>query len=181
LGLSIGMHGLFVFCVAALGAFYAMTVLFRNKTVRIGELDFKVPSTKTGFSQMLLGMLDSLLAGLVLYFCISHFADVPFTTFIGIFVIAQTAGVFSQVPGGLGVFESIIMLTLPGVENPASLFGALLAYRIIYFLLPLIGAGGMFFAYENWLRARMKKWLEEAKARMPHIPRPHLPKLGKKK
>ncbi|MDR1207388.1 MAG: lysylphosphatidylglycerol synthase domain-containing protein [Rickettsiales bacterium] len=177
-GASIGIHGLFIFCCAALGAYFAMTVLFRNKTIHLGELAFKIPSTMTATAQMLLGISDSVLAGLVLYFCLAHFVDIPFTTFIGIFVIAQTAGVFSQVPGGIGVFETIFMIALPGVENPATLFGALLAFRIIYYVLPLIGAGGLFFVYENWLRARMKRWLEEAKAlaqKVPHIPMPKLP------
>ncbi|MCL2017332.1 MAG: lysylphosphatidylglycerol synthase domain-containing protein [Alphaproteobacteria bacterium] len=180
LGFNIGMHGLFIFCVASLGAYFAMTALFRNKKVNVGELDFKIPRTGMAVAQTALGMLDSLLAGLVLYFCISHFSDVPFTVFIGIFVIAQTAGVFSQVPGGIGVFESIVMLAMPGVDNPANLFGALLVYRIIYFVMPLIGAGGLFVIYENWLRNRMKRWLEEAKARMPHVQIP-LPKLGRKR
>jgi len=168
-GLSIGMHGLFIFCVGALGAYFTLTALFQRKIVHVGGLAFKIPRTGMAVAQTLLGVLDSVLAGLVLYFCIMHFTDVPFTTFIGIFVIAQTAGVFSQVPGGLGVFESIIMFAMPGVDNPANLFGALLAYRIIYFLLPLIGAGGMFTIYEHGLRAKMKRWLEEAKAKMPHL------------
>ena len=169
-GAKVGVNGLFIFCVGTLFAYFAMTFLFRNKTMRISELTFKIPSPGTAVRQTLIGMFDSLLAGLVLYFCIMHVVDVPFTTFIGIFVIAQTAGVFSQVPGGIGVFETIIMFALPGVENPANLFGALLAFRIIYYVIPLIGMGGLFFLYENVLRVRMKRWLEEAKAHLPHIP-----------
>lgn len=162
-GASIGIHGLFFFCCTAIGAYFVMTMLFRNKKINIGEISFQIPNTRSAFFQMLLGILDSVFAGLVLYFCLTPFVNIPFTTFIGIFVIAQTAGVFSQVPGGLGVFEGIFLMALPGDVNNANIFGALLAYRIIYYVLPLIGAGGMFFIYENWLRARMKRWLEEAK------------------
>jgi len=166
---NVGVHILFVFCVASLGAYYAVTLLFQNKKVRIGELEFKIPSTGATFVQMCLGMLDNVLAGLVLYLVLIPSVDIPFTTFIGIFVIAQTAGVFSQVPGGIGVFESLFMLALPGDANGATLFGALVAYRIIYYLLPLIGAGGLFLLYENVLRARMKRWLAEAKALKDHV------------
>ena len=77
---------------------------------------------------------------------------------------------FSQVPGGIGVFESIFLLALPDTVDKADIFGALLAYRIIYYVLPLIGAGGLFFIYENWLRTRMKKWMREAKEKIPQIP-----------
>lgn len=174
---SIGIHALFIFCCAALGAYFTMTVLFRNKKIHIGELEFKIPSTGVAFTQMLLGALDSVLAGLVLYFLLEPFIQIPFTVFIGIFVIAQTAGVFSQVPGGIGVFESVFLLALPGDENRATLFGALLAFRIIYYVLPLLGAGSLFFIYENWLRLRMKRWLSEAKV-FGEKARLHLPHLG---
>jgi hypothetical protein len=43
----------------------------------------------------------------------------------------------------------------------------LLAYRIIYYVLPLIGVGSLFFIYERWLRSRMKRWLAEAKEKIP--------------
>jgi len=200
-GASIGISGMFLFCTAALGAYLAMTLLFQGKKVHIGDVDFRIPKFGMAIAQMVTGMLDSILAGLVLYFCLMHFVDIPFTTFIGVFVIAQVTGVFSQVPGGIGVFESIIMLAMPNVGNPAALFGSLLAYRIIYYLLPLIGAGSLFVIYENLLRARMKRWLAEAKhakwveetraraaavrakarEKLSHLPRPHLPKFKKKK
>jgi uncharacterized membrane protein YbhN (UPF0104 family) len=121
----------------------------------------------------------------VLYFCLIPFVDIPFTTFIGLFVIAQTAGVFSQVPGGIGVFESIFLLALPGDIHRANIFGALLAFRIIYYVLPLIGAGGLFIIYEQWLRAQMKKWAaaaqiwRESLKEKTAVVRKKLPKLRK--
>ena len=88
---------------------------------------------------------------------------------MGLFAIAQTTGVFSQVPGGIGVFESVFLLALPDAVDKANIFGALLAYRIIYYVLPLIGVGGLFFIYERWLRARMKRWLNEAKEKINDV------------
>lgn len=170
-GLSFGLNTLFVVCAAALLAYFAMTVFFQRKTIKVGQLKFQIPTTRMAFVQMILGMTDSLLAGLVLYSCLIPFVQIPFGTFIGLFVIAQTTGVFSQVPGGIGVFESIFLLALPETVDKADIFGALLAYRIIYYVLPLIGAGGLFFIYENWLRARMKRWLAEAKQMMPKMPK----------
>ena len=168
-GVSVGLNSLFIGCLAALLAYFAITVFFKHKSIRVGQLKFDVPSTKMAMLQTLLGITDSVLAGLVLYFCLSPFVYIPFGTYIGLFVIAQTTGVFSQVPGGIGVFESIFLLALPQGADKASVFGALLAYRIIYYVLPLIGVGGLFFIYERWLRARMRKWLEEAKQKLPHF------------
>lgn len=169
-GATFGISTLFIGCLAAILAYFAMTIFFHNKSIKIGQLKFKVPTTKMAMMQMALGITDSILAGLVLYFCIKPFWDIPFGTYIGLFVIAQTTGVFSQVPGGIGVFESVFLIALPDTIDKASIFGALLAYRIIYYVLPLIGVGGLFFIYERWLRARMRHWLDEAKQKMPHLP-----------
>ena len=78
--------------------------------------------------------------------------DIPFDVFIGVFLIAQVLGVFSQVPGGLGVFEGLFMFIIPGEHNQAMLFGALIAYRIIYYLLPLVFSGVILVGYELALR-----------------------------
>jgi phosphatidylglycerol lysyltransferase len=43
----------------------------------------------------------------------------------------------SQIPGGLGVFESVIVLLLSPALPASSIFGSLLAYRAIYYLVPL--------------------------------------------
>ncbi len=167
---GVGINALFAICLAALVAYFAMTIIFRRKSIRVGQLRFQVPSTRMALTQMILGITDSVLAGLVLYFCLIPFVRIPFGIFIGLFVIAQTTGVFSQVPGGIGVFESIFLLALPDTVDKANIFGALLAYRIIYYLLPLIGVGGLFFVYERWFQARMRRWMDQAKQKLPRRP-----------
>lgn len=167
--IGVGIGALFGFCLVALLAYFGMTVFCRKKNLKIGQLIFNVPTTKTAFLQMLLGISDSVLAGLVLYFCLVPFWHIPFGTYIGLFVIAQTSGVFSQVPGGIGVFETIFLLALPEEIDKANVFGALLSFRLIYYVLPLIGAGGLFLFYERWLRARMKRWLSAAQEKTQQI------------
>lgn len=167
IGVSMGLNTLFIVCLTVLLVYFAMTVIFHKKSIQIGEIKFQIPSTQLAFTQTILGITDSVLAGLVLYFCLTPFVQIPFVTFIGLFVVAQTTGVFSQVPGGIGVFESIFLMALPDTIDKANIFGALLAYRIIYYVLPLIGVGSLFFIYERWLRSRMKRWLAEAKEKIP--------------
>ena len=168
-GLSMGLNTLFIFCAAMLLTYFAVTVIFHKKSIKIGQIKFQIPSTRMALTQTILGITDSVLAGLVLYFCMIPLVEIPFGIFIGLFVIAQTTGVFSQVPGGIGVFETVFLMALPDTIDKANIFGALLAYRIIYYVLPLIGVGGLFFIYERWLRARMKRWLNEAKEKTNEI------------
>ena len=90
--------------------------------------------------------------------------DIPFITFIGTFIIAQVLGVYSQVPGGLGVFEVMFSNLLPDDDaNKATIFAILVLYRIIYYLLPLIISGIALFVYEISLTRRRKKLASQSK------------------
>ena len=163
-----------VFCIvgsAFIGAYSSICAFFHGKTFKIGEIVFKIPSVKTELAQMVVGTLDSVLAGLVLYCLSFHFVKLPIIQFISIFAVAQSVGIFAQVPGGIGVFESIVLFSMPEGVDRAALFGSLLAFRIIYFVIPLVGIGSMFFIYEHYLRNTMKKWRMFSHVHMPHIKR----------
>ncbi len=131
---------------------YFWASLFYKKPIIIKDVEFDIPSFKMALAQVFIGGADILMASLVLYFSLIPFVDIPFDVFIGVFIIAQVLGVFSQVPGGLGVFEGLFMFIIPGNNNAALLFGALIAYRIIYYLLPLIVSAVVLFSYEGYLK-----------------------------
>ncbi len=147
------MTTLIITIVSAVGLLlYFGASLFYKKPFMIKGIEFDVPSFKMSLAQVFIGAADILMASLVLYFSLIHFVDISFDTFIGVFIIAQVLGVFSQVPGGLGVFEGLFMYIIPGEHNQATLFGALIAYRIIYYLMPLVFSGLVLVAYECYLR-----------------------------
>jgi glycosyltransferase 2 family protein len=74
--------------------------------------------------------------------------------FFGIYLLAQLASIISNIPGGLGVFETVMLLLLSPPISSATLFSALLVYRGLYYLLPLIVATVMLIASELRLRLR---------------------------
>ena len=140
---------------------YFWASLFYKKPFVIKDIAFEMPSFKMALAQVFIGGADILLASLVLYFSMIPFLDIPFDVFMGVFIIAQVLGVYSQVPGGLGVFEGLFMYIIPGDTDPALLFGALIAYRIIYYLLPLLVSTVMLFSYEGYLSYSRKKRMRE--------------------
>ncbi len=76
-----------------------------------------------------------------------------FVSFLGIYLLAKVAGVVSNVPGGLGVFETVILLSLaPPEESVAQVLGVFLAYRGIYYLVPLAIALISWAGYELKIR-----------------------------
>ncbi len=99
-----------------------------------------MPSTAIGLQQILVGALDWGLAAAVLYVLMPDQLNHGFGHFLAIFVIAQMIGLISHVPGGLGVFEAVILAGFGATGNQAlaaPILGALAAFRVIYYLLPL--------------------------------------------
>lgn len=117
----------------------------RSLQFRSWALD--IPSLNIALMQVVLGALDWCLAGLILYVLLPP-ADLNLTHFLGVFLTAQIVGLISHVPGGLGVFDSLILIMLSGDLPEPVVLGSLLAYRIIYYLLPLIVATISLAGYE---------------------------------
>ncbi len=157
--------------LVGLAGYFVLSIWYKKPLI-IKEVEFDMPNFKMALAQVIIGAADILMASLVLYFSLIAFADIPFNTFIGVFIIAQVLGVFSQVPGGLGVFEGLFMYIIPGEHNQVLLFGALLAYRVIYYLLPLLVSAVVLFSYEGYLKYIKKQKLEKMKLfRMHEIAR----------
>ncbi len=108
----------------------------RHEPLRWRKIVIPVPSPRIAFAQIAVACGDLLCAAGVLYVLLPPQAAIGFAAFAGIYLIAIAAGIISNVPGGVGVFESVFLLLFRSV--PADqLLGALLAYRIIYYLSPL--------------------------------------------
>lgn len=122
-----------------LTAAYLLFLKLRRTPFQLRSWEFSLPSLKLGFAQLAVGALDWGLAGSVLYVLMPE--QVPFSLLqlLGIYLLAQVVALISHVPGGLGVFESMILLFAPEAAS-AELLGSLLLYRGIYYLLPLIVA-----------------------------------------
>ena len=125
--------GIFLIIVAA----YLSLSLFRKRPFRLGGWEFTLPSSRLFVGQMAVAFLDWAIAGSVLYVLLPDSSKLSFFGFLGIFLLAQFAGLISQVPGGLGVFETVAIILLSPALPGSEVLGSLLAYRGIYYLLPL--------------------------------------------
>jgi len=109
------------------------------------------PGLKLALPQIFLGTVDLAFSAAVLWYLLPVPLHLSFVGFVGAYAVAVVAGLVSHLPGGIGVFESVILLALPRAD-PNALLGSLLAYRAIYYLLPLLIAAVIFGAKE--LRAQ---------------------------
>ncbi len=106
-----------------------------NKPFTLGGHQFSPPRASFTLRQIVVGVADLTCSAAVLFWLLPALGNVGFAAFVGSYVLAMAAGVASNVPGGLGVFESVLLLTLPGVPT-VEIVGAALAFRAVYFLLP---------------------------------------------
>jgi phosphatidylglycerol lysyltransferase len=112
------------------------------------------PGPALSLAQLVLAAIDLSLAAAVLWVLLPPEASIGFLPFAGIYAVSVTAGLLSQVPGGIGVFEAIIVLTFPDAP-PHRLLGSLLAYRAIYYLVPLVVAAVLFLVNEILARGNL--------------------------
>ncbi|HEY2091967.1 MAG TPA: bifunctional lysylphosphatidylglycerol flippase/synthetase MprF [Thermoanaerobaculia bacterium] len=119
---------------------YLAWVIARNEPVRIRQWEFELPQTRLLVAQILISCADWVLAAMVLYVLLPDQLPTGFVNFLGVFLLAQIAGVVSNLPGGLGVFEAIILIFLAPYYHAGAILGSLIAFRGIYYLFPLIVA-----------------------------------------
>jgi phosphatidylglycerol lysyltransferase len=127
------------FCLG-LTAAYLLVCGLRRTPVTIRGWQLQIPRLPLAIGQIALSCLDWALAGAVLYLLLPQGAFMSFGAFLGAFLLATAAGAVSHVPGGLGVFESVMLLLAPEHTPTPAILSALLAYRVIYYLLPLAAA-----------------------------------------
>lgn len=138
----------------ALVAAAVVVPMFWRRPLTVRGWTVPPPRPGIAMAQVVIGAVDWLVAAAVLYALMPRGVDVGFWHFAALFVVAQVAGVSSHVPGGLGVFETVILLALAPRGHSPSLVGALLVYRVVYYVLPLALATLLLVAFEVRQRSR---------------------------
>jgi phosphatidylglycerol lysyltransferase len=139
-----------IMLLLSVGAYATWCILGRTP-LELRGWALRAPRPALGFAQIALGVCDLSCSTAVLWWLLPPQSDMGFLTFVGAYAAAVTAGIVSHVPGGLGVFETVIVFALPDVPA-SSLLGSMLLYRAVYYLAPLMFATLLFASEE--LRAR---------------------------
>lgn len=130
---------------------YVLAVLRIRRPISLRWFQFELPSPRMTAVQYGLGLADALCGIAVLYVLLPAGTEIDFTSFAAVYVIAIFVGLLSSVPAGLGVFESMLLLMLRDVP-PEMLLGSILAYRLVYELVPLAFGIALFVGWEAWIR-----------------------------
>ena len=117
---------------------YTLVATAWRRDFKLWRYRFNLPDGKETLLQIAIGTLDLALAGGALYILLSTVAGVPdLLTFLVIYAVAMVTGALAHAPGGLGVFELVVVGLMPGTDK-AGVLAAVALFRIIYTFIPFM-------------------------------------------
>jgi glycosyltransferase 2 family protein len=148
--------------ILTLISLFALCVVaeIKRQPLRFFRWSLSLPSSGMVVAQIFIASMEILLTGAVLWQLLPPMHNVSYVEFMSIYCAALAVAIISHVPGGIGVFEAIVLLGLsaqgatlirPAVEGATTesvILGALLAYRFIYYVVPLAVAGVLLGSFE---------------------------------
>lgn len=130
---------------------YVLLVALRRKPVRLGGWAVSLPTPAMTLLQYAVGFIDVALVSSVLFLLLPESAGISYLPFLAVYLASVLAGVLSHVPAGLGVLESMLLLLLPDVP-PEQLLAAVLIYRVLYEIVPVLFALLLWGVFEGFSR-----------------------------
>jgi phosphatidylglycerol lysyltransferase len=131
-----------------------------------------LPGFRMALAQTLLASVDVAVTAMIFFALLPHSDQLSFVKFLGVYVAAYTAGLAAHVPGGIGVFDTVMLLALQPYYSNAEIVGAILLFRLYYYIVPLFLAVGLFVAFEIGQRRHLLQRLsrEQSAADALEIP-----------
>jgi glycosyltransferase 2 family protein len=121
-------------------------------TVRLFGHEIELPGWRMAIVQVLLATVDVAVTATIFYALLPAAPGLTWLRFLGVYVASYTAGLAANLPGGIGVFDTAMLLGLsPWLEAP-TILGAIVVFRLYYYVIPLFLAGTLFASNEILLR-----------------------------
>lgn len=114
----------------------AAAALWR-RPMRLFGYRFFLPDGGSAFVQIIIGMIDLAFAGGALYLLLPETGTPMLTSVLAIYGVAMLSGAILHAPGGLGVFEGVVLLLLPDAPK-ADVLAALVMFRVCYTYVPFL-------------------------------------------
>jgi uncharacterized membrane protein YbhN (UPF0104 family) len=114
----------------------------------------ELPGWRMAILQVLLATVDVAVTTAIVYSLLPEAPGLTFVRFLGIYVSSYTAGLAANIPGGLGVFDTAMLVGLAPYLRAPTILGAIVVFRLYYYVIPLFLAGSLFAGNEILLRSR---------------------------
>lgn len=108
----------------------------------------QLPSLRMALFQFIVSCANWLVMGTIIWLLLGRQVDYPVV--LGVLLISSIAGVIIHIPAGIGVLEAVFLALLSGQHaSHGTIIAALLAYRVLYFILPLLLALVLYLVLES--------------------------------
>ena len=114
--------------------------------------DIELPGWRMAIVQVLLATVDVAVTASIFYALLPDAPGLTWLIFLGVYVASYTAGLAANLPGGIGVFDTAMLFGLEPYMSAPHIVGAILVFRLYYYVIPLFLAGSLFAGNEILLR-----------------------------
>jgi glycosyltransferase 2 family protein len=129
-------------------ALYVAGSLLHFRPLKIGGFELVYPRPPIAARQLCAAPLELIGAAGIIYFALPPAGNPGFFIVLGIFLASFSIALVSHAPGGLGVLEFAFVKAMPDTP-PAQLLAALIVFRLLYLIIPLVFALVVVVAFER--------------------------------
>jgi uncharacterized membrane protein YbhN (UPF0104 family) len=120
--------------------------------IKVLNHEIELPGWRMAIIQVMLATIDVAVTATIFYVLLPQALGLTWLIFLGIYVASYTAGLAANLPGGLGVFDAAMLFGLSPYMNAPYIVGAILVFRLYYYIIPLFLAASLFAGNEVLLR-----------------------------
>jgi len=150
--LQLRLIGLLLLAIAL--AYLGACAFSRQRTLSLRGHEIELPSLRLAGLQMAMGAGNWLLMSGILFVLFRHRID--FFSVVSVLLLAAIAGVITHIPGNLGVLEAVFVALLSHRMPRHELLAGMVAYRVVYYLVPLLIAAVIYLLMEARARRLAK-------------------------
>ncbi len=121
-------------------------------TIRVRGHEFNLPNWKMAVVQVTLASVDVAVTAAIFYALVPETPGLTYLRFLACYLASYSAGLLANLPGGIGVFDTAMLLGLEPYLPAPVILGAILVFRLYYYIIPLFLAGTLFAGNEILLR-----------------------------
>ena len=127
--------GIGLLMIIAVYLWFCAFAKHRHMTIKGQKL--VLPSWKFALAQMLISSVNWMVMGAIIWLLLGQ--SVSYFFVLGVLLVSSIAGVIVHIPAGIGVLEAVFIALLAGEHtSKGTIIAALLAYRVLYYFIPLL-------------------------------------------
>ena len=117
---------------------YFVFSLMWKRSIQFRGFELAPPIFSLSLKQFLVSSIDWIVVGTLFYSLLPEVDGLSYLQVLSIFFVANAIGVLAHVPGGIGVFETVVTVTLSQYLPAEQILSSVIIYRLMYYIVPFV-------------------------------------------